>query len=104
MAANQPHELLWRALIVAHDRCALLRHRTSHLLLAGFAGRGLIANTDVAIAHDGYPLLDCEREQRRTNGKGCTGCLLESGGPRLRFTTEYAALRPIQQTKIKNLD
>jgi hypothetical protein len=33
-----------------------LRH-TLNTRLAGFAGRGLIANIDVAIAHDCYPLL-----------------------------------------------
>jgi hypothetical protein len=56
---HQLHELLRRALVVAHNRGALLRHRTSHLL-AGFAGHIFISNTDVAIAHDGYPSLDCE--------------------------------------------
>jgi hypothetical protein len=55
-AAHQTHELLRRALIVTHDGGALLRHRAGHLL-AGFAGRGSVASTDVAIAHDGYPLL-----------------------------------------------
>jgi len=71
VAAHQPHEFLRRALIVTHDRGALLRHRAGHLL-AGFAGRVCIANTDVAIAHDGYPSLDCESRQRGTNGKSCT--------------------------------
>ena len=58
-ATHQPHEFLRRALVVAHNRGALLRHRAGHLL-AGLAGRIRIANTDVAIAHDGYPSLDCE--------------------------------------------
>ncbi|WP_158231335.1 hypothetical protein [Bradyrhizobium sp. C9] len=52
-AADEADQLLLRALIVAHHISALLRHRSRHLLLlAGFAGRGLVANTDVAIAHD----------------------------------------------------
>ncbi|WP_298363770.1 hypothetical protein [uncultured Bradyrhizobium sp.] len=52
-AADEADQLLLRAFIVAHHVSALLRHRGRHLLLlAGFAGRGLIANTDVAIAHD----------------------------------------------------
>jgi hypothetical protein len=42
--------------MVTHDRGALLRHRACHLL-AGFAGRVRIANTDVAIAHDDYPFI-----------------------------------------------
>jgi hypothetical protein len=58
-------------LIVAHHRGALLRHRAGHLL-AGFAGPVRLANTDVAIAHDGYPSLDCELRQRGTNRKSCT--------------------------------
>jgi hypothetical protein len=70
-ATDQLHELLRRALIVAHDRGALLRHRAGHLL-AGFAGCACIANTDVAIAHDGYPSLDGELRQRGTNRKSCT--------------------------------
>ena len=53
VAADEVDQLLLRALIVAHHISALLRHRGRHLLLpAGFAGRGLIANTDVAIAHN----------------------------------------------------
>ncbi|MCC8951164.1 hypothetical protein H8A97_40495 [Bradyrhizobium sp. Arg62] len=51
-AADEADQLLRRALIVAHYVGALLRHRGRHLLLAGFARRGFIANTDVAIAHD----------------------------------------------------
>jgi hypothetical protein len=70
-ATDQLHELLRRALIVAHDRGALLRHRACHLL-AGFAGCACIANTDVTIAHDGYPSLDGELRQRGTNRKSCT--------------------------------
>ena len=35
--------------------------------LAGFAGRGLVANTDVAIAHDGYPLLKRDNNAQRTH-------------------------------------
>jgi len=53
-------------LIVTHDGGALLRHRTGHLL-AGFAGRGCVADTYVAIAHDGYPLL-----RRNTNAQAHT--------------------------------
>ncbi len=53
VAADEADQLLLRALIVAHHIGALLWHRGRHLLLlAGFAGRGLIASTDVAIAHD----------------------------------------------------
>ncbi|MGY3589870.1 hypothetical protein ACVIGB_001253 [Bradyrhizobium sp. USDA 4341] len=53
VAADEADQLLLRALIVAHHIGALLRHRSRHLLLpAGFAGCGLIANTDVAITHD----------------------------------------------------
>jgi hypothetical protein len=57
-------------LVVAHDRGALLRHCAGHLL-AGFAGCVCIANTDVAIAHDGHPSLDCELRQREANRKSC---------------------------------
>ncbi|MHC2250590.1 hypothetical protein ACVILK_000282 [Bradyrhizobium embrapense] len=52
-ATDQADQLLLRALIVAHHISTLLRHRGRHLLLlAGFARRGFIANTDVAISHD----------------------------------------------------
>ncbi|MGY3608591.1 MULTISPECIES: hypothetical protein [unclassified Bradyrhizobium] len=57
-AAHEAHKLLLRAFIVTHDVDVLLRHRTRHLLLAGFAGRGFLANIDVAIAHDCDPSLD----------------------------------------------
>ncbi len=49
---DEANQLLRCALIVAHHVGALLRHRGRHLLLTGFAGRGFIANTDVAITHD----------------------------------------------------
>ncbi len=82
-AADEMHEFLRRRDIAA-KLTALLRHgaaiacricRGAPLLqgridpqfgravaslndrLAGFAGRGLIANIDVAITHDGYPFL-----------------------------------------------
>jgi hypothetical protein len=46
----------------------LLRHRTGHLL-AGFAGRGCVANTNVAIAHDCYPSLDVNFDNAEPTGK-----------------------------------
>jgi hypothetical protein len=55
-------------LIVTHDGGALLRHRTGHLL-AGFAGRGSVSNTDVAIAHDGYPSLIVNEDNAEPTGK-----------------------------------
>jgi hypothetical protein len=72
------HEFLRRRLVAATIVAALLRHRATnsalpcfegivllavalchafHDRLAGFAGRGFIANINVAIAHDCYPLL-----------------------------------------------
>jgi hypothetical protein len=33
--------------------------------LVGAAGRGLIANIDVAIAHDGHPLLEVRHNAQR---------------------------------------
>jgi hypothetical protein len=66
-------------LIVTHDGGVLLRHRTSHLL-AGFAGRGGVANTDIAIAHDGYPLLKGIPTRKHT--QSCTRIILShSVGP-----------------------
>jgi hypothetical protein len=66
----------------------LLRHRTGHLL-AGFASRGLIANTDVAIAHDGYPSLEGELRQRGTN-KEVARSSAESARPIFRFKARLA--------------
>jgi hypothetical protein len=83
-AAHQVHEFLRRRLIAATAVAALLRHcdtnpwpfflqgiwfvdpqlgttvglrQTPNNRLAGLAGRGFIANIDVAIAHDENPLL-----------------------------------------------
>jgi hypothetical protein len=58
--AYKAHQLLRCALIVTHNVSVLLRHRSRHLVLAGFAGRGFFANIDVAIAHDCDPSLDWE--------------------------------------------
>jgi hypothetical protein len=76
-ATDQLHEFLRRRYIAAKF-AALLRHRATRAWgmrgglslvlclqgridpqfgLAGFAGRGVIANIDVATAHDGYPFL-----------------------------------------------
>jgi hypothetical protein len=68
-APNQPNQLLRDAFIVTHDMSARLRHRARHLLLAGFAGRGFIANFDVAIGHDGYPSLGWENDNARRSTK-----------------------------------
>jgi hypothetical protein len=75
-AAHQLHEFLRGRLIPATDVAALLRHRATNLgrfplfgravtlrhtlnyRPAGFAGRGFIANIDVALSHDCYPLLN----------------------------------------------
>jgi hypothetical protein len=66
----------------------LLRHRTGHLL-AGSTSRGLIANTDVAIAHDCYPSLDGELRQRGTNEEVARSSA-ESARPVVRFKAEWA--------------
>jgi hypothetical protein len=82
--ADQLHEFLRSRLVAPAAVAALLRHRATNprplgfrcnrlvdpplgravalcrlrnYRLAGFAGRGFIANIDVAIAHDCYPLL-----------------------------------------------
>ncbi|WP_454618738.1 hypothetical protein [Bradyrhizobium cenepequi] len=68
---DKAHKLLRRAFIVTHDVDVLLRHRTRHLLLAGFAGRGFLANIDVAIAHDCDPSLDWGGKPTRDHTKGC---------------------------------
>jgi hypothetical protein len=100
-APHQPHQLLLGALIVPEDTAALLRHRTRHLL-GGFAGRGSIANADVVIAHDYYPSLDWDYDNAQPLGK-VAGCSTESAGGMLWFITGLAAVRLIQQTKVKNL-
>ncbi|MGC2809248.1 MAG: hypothetical protein WA303_02595 [Bradyrhizobium sp.] len=77
MATHEVHEFLWDRLVAGTAFIALLCHRTTDPLprfarlrqsgvrtrqtlndrLAGFAGRGGIANFNVAIAHDCHPLL-----------------------------------------------
>jgi len=75
VTTHEVHEFLWNRTVAATAFIALLCHRTAnplprlaHLLharamqtlndrLAGFAGRGGIANFNVAIAHDCHPLL-----------------------------------------------
>jgi hypothetical protein len=69
--AYQAHKLLRRAFIVTHDPGVLLRHRTRHLRLAGFASRGILANIDVAIAHDCDPSLDWGQKLTRDHQQGC---------------------------------
>jgi hypothetical protein len=73
VTTHEVHEFLWNRTVAGTALIALLCHRTAnpgqrlaHLLrrrartrqtLAGFAGRGGIANFFVAIAHDCHPLL-----------------------------------------------
>ena len=92
-ATDQLHEFLRRRYIAAKF-AALLRHRATRARrmrwgcslvlclqgridpqfgLAGFAGRGVIANIDVATAHDGYPLLRRgHNAQARAKLRGCS--------------------------------
>jgi hypothetical protein len=50
-------------------RSAVKSRGTFINLLAGFAGRGFIANIDVAIAHDCYPSLDLNDDNAQRLGK-----------------------------------
>jgi hypothetical protein len=102
-ASDQLNEFLRRRHIAA-KLAALLRHGaanawgvrgridprfgragspTFNYRLTGFAGRGRIANIDVAITHDCCPLFE-ERKQRASTRKVARRST-ESGGPKLRF-------------------
>jgi hypothetical protein len=71
VTTHEVHEFLWNRTVAGTAFIALLCHRTANPLprlarartrqtlndrLAGFAGRGGIANFIVAIAHDCHPL------------------------------------------------
>jgi hypothetical protein len=73
------HEFLWSRFVAATAVATLLRHRATNLWpfrlhgilsvgsqpgSAGSAGRGFIANIDVAIAHDWNPLLKLDDNAR----------------------------------------
>jgi hypothetical protein len=82
-------QFLRRRLVAATAVAALLRHggaesRRFRSRLARFAGRGLIANIDVAIAHDCYPLLKLF-DNARLPQKVARGSI-ESRAPAFRFT------------------
>jgi hypothetical protein len=77
VTTHEVHEFLWNRQVAGAAFIALLRHRPADPLprlarlpqrdvgtrqtlndwLAGFAGRGGVANLNVAIAHDCHPLL-----------------------------------------------
>jgi hypothetical protein len=85
-ATHQSHEFLGGRLVTAPVVAALLRHRAGNprpfgpkgiwlvdprggprsfnRQLAGFAGRVIIANIDVAITHDCHPLLEVRHNAR----------------------------------------
>jgi hypothetical protein len=68
------HQFLWCRLVAAVAVTALLRHRganpRSRGRQAGFASSGLIADIDVAIAHDYSSFVEL-RSQRATAWKSC---------------------------------
>ena len=93
-ASDQLNEFL-RCRNIAAKLAALLRHGATNARgvrgridppfgRAGFAGRGCIANIEVAITHDCCPLF--EEGRQRASSRKVARCLTESGGPRLRFT------------------
>jgi hypothetical protein len=72
-----------------------------HLLnygLAGFAGRGFIANIDAAIAHDCYPLLKLHHNAQLLRKVACDQ--LRSAAATLRFTTVEQPEPLFQQRKV----
>jgi hypothetical protein len=68
------HQFLRGRLVTAAAVTALLRHRSANLRprgrQAGFANSALIANIDVAIAHDCSSFVEA-RSQRATAQKSC---------------------------------
>jgi hypothetical protein len=124
--AHQLHEFLRSRLVAPAAVAALLRHRATnpwplgfrcnrlvdpplgsavalcHLLdyrLAGFAGRGFIANIDVAIAHDYYPLLKLHHNAQLLRKVACDQ--LKSAAGTLRFTTVEQPEPLLHQRKVK---
>jgi hypothetical protein len=62
---------------------------------AGFAGRGFIANIDVAIAHDCYPLLNLlQRQLPRKVARGLIG----SAAPQFWFTVVRPSASPPEKS------
>jgi hypothetical protein len=109
-------------LIAPADVTALLRHRATiprplgfvdpplgraiavgHLVnywVAGFAGRSFIANVDVAIAHDCYPLLKLHHNAQLLRRVACDQ--RRSSAVPLWFTVAEQPEPLLHQRKIKN--